>query len=292
MPEFFKTRTKVGKYLYLFLFIPSKKLREFLRHQLDLFGLKSKYAFFVCDHCNSFVRDFFLEIGALLPETAVYESLYKRQRIMQRRFSRDLEADARYNLTAGFIASWLPKSARLGLDVGCAEGYLSAVMKKNHNINLLGIDPSRSMIASAREIHGLPENYRQGDYVRSVFEEGSFDFIVCTHVIEHLMDPTDAIDNFYYHLKKSDAGSGGLLFLSTPSSNLLSWEKVNQSFNDNFKPGHLWIASLEGLTQKVISAGFKLIYSELNPSGSLSASGEKPQGMTLVFTTNSNNSER
>jgi len=291
MPEFFKTRTRAGKYLYLFLSIPSKRVREFLRHQLDVLGLKSKYTFYVCDHCNSFVRDFFLESGALLPETVVYEHLYKRQKLKQRTFSRELKSDPRYNLTSDFIASWLPKCAGIGLDVGCAEGYLSVVMREKHNINLLGIDPSHSMITSAKEKHDFPENFRQGDYVRSLFEEESFDFIVCTHVIEHLMDPTTTINNFYYHLKKSVTGPGGLLFLSTPCSNLLSLEKVNQLFNDNFNPGHLWIASLEGLTEKVISAGFTLVYSEINPSGSLSGSGEKPQGMTLVFTTSANGRE-
>jgi len=291
-PEFFKTRTKVGKYIYLFLFLPSKKLKEFLIHQVFLSGLKSNYAFFVCDYCHSFVRDFYLQSQALLPETESYEYFYKRDKLKQKMFGRGLESDQRLNLTAGFIASRVPQGARLGLDVGCAEGYLSVVMKKNHKLNLLGIDPSHAMISYAKQKHGMPENFRQGNYAKSVFEEGTFDFIVCTHVIEHLVNPTEIIDNFYYHLKKNVSGPRGLLFLSTPCADLLGWERVDQSSNNNFNPTHLWIASLEGLTQKVIGAGFDLVYSELNPSDSLSHSGEKPEGMTLVFATKTRSTEK
>lgn len=284
MPEFFKTRSKIGKYFYLFLFFPIEKLRGFLTGQIYLYGLKSRYTFLRCVNCNSFVRDFYFQQGALLPDTTVYEDFYYKKNIRQKTFGRRLEHDSRLLRISDFIASKVSRGTTLGLDVGCAEGYLSVIMKRDHGISLHGTDPSESMILFAKQNHGMSSCFTQGSYNKDMFAEGTFDFIVCTHVIEHLLDPTLAIETFYYHLKKSE-NRAGLLFLSTPCANLLSSSNIKREDDLNFGPSHLWLASLEGLTKKVIDKGFELIYTELNSTNFLSSSGEKPNGMTLVFAT-------
>ena len=53
-------------------------------------------------------------------------------------------------------------------------------------------------------------------------EENSFDLVICSHVIEHIEDPSNLLKEISKLLRKS-----GLLFLKTPDINIVKWNFFN-----------------------------------------------------------------
>ena len=74
------------------------------------------------------------------------------------------------------------------------------------------------------ELSGLLEKrgikFIQGDLTRDNLnlEENSFDLVICSHVIEHIEDPSNLLKEISKLLRKS-----GLLFLKTPDINIVKW---------------------------------------------------------------------
>ena len=86
------------------------------------------------------------------------------------------------------------------LDIGCGIGiYDFNILKRFSKAKIIGIDISKSQIDLAAKI--AKENNFNGRifFVTGDIEEleinDNFNYIICTEVIEHLPDPTKAIDN-------------------------------------------------------------------------------------------------
>lgn len=79
------------------------------------------------------------------------------------------------------------------LDAGGAEGFtLDRLVKAKIGKKLIGIDNSQEAITLGKEI--FPElELRLGDIYKLPFEDNSFDLVVCTEVLEHLVDPKKAL---------------------------------------------------------------------------------------------------
>ncbi len=75
------------------------------------------------------------------------------------------------------------------LDVGCASGWLTARMAKIlPEAKITGLDVSQKMIRYARKKHpGI--NFICADAHKLPFPDKSFDLIVCTETLEHVVDP-------------------------------------------------------------------------------------------------------
>src|SRR3954447_17343586 len=81
-----------------------------------------------------------------------------------------------------------PLEGKPALDVGCGAGLLTEPLARL-GAQVTGVDASSEVIAVAREhaaAQGLAIDYRAGD-VQGL--KGSFDFITCMEVIEHVADP-------------------------------------------------------------------------------------------------------
>ncbi|MFH0889241.1 MAG: methyltransferase domain-containing protein [Planctomycetota bacterium] len=129
-------------------------------------------------------------------------------------------ADYRYSRVKGKIIDWLrPQDDDIILDVGCGVGYfIFDIMKRYPDVNLsfAGLDPVRS------NIYWL--NYRSQEENKTnligimggaeslPFMDDSFDMIVTSEVIEHILDKEKAINQMHRVLKP-----GGRLFISTPA---------------------------------------------------------------------------
>lgn len=73
------------------------------------------------------------------------------------------------------------------LEVGCGGGH---VLRLFPNGRLTGVDVSQEMIARAtRNLAGYDVTLLTGDLEDVGLEEGSFDAVVCTEVLEHVVDP-------------------------------------------------------------------------------------------------------
>jgi SAM-dependent methyltransferase/uncharacterized protein YbaR (Trm112 family) len=101
------------------------------------------------------------------------------------------------------------------LDIGCGDGAATALLAHQaagHTV--IGTDWSQMALARARS-RGLTLLRASIDGALP-FMDGVFDVIVLSEIIEHLVDPDDALDEAIRVLRP-----GGSLFLSTP--NLAAW---------------------------------------------------------------------
>jgi SAM-dependent methyltransferase len=72
------------------------------------------------------------------------------------------------------------------LDVGGAEGYKSALIRKLFGARVLTSDLSEEACKRAREIYGIEG--RAVDIHKLPFYEGEFDVVLCSEVLEHVTD--------------------------------------------------------------------------------------------------------
>jgi arsenite methyltransferase len=80
------------------------------------------------------------------------------------------------------------------LDIGSGPGFLAAEMaaEVGPDGRVYGIDPSESMLASARRCDA-PVEYGTGDALALPFPDGHFDVAVCTQVYEYVEDVAAAL---------------------------------------------------------------------------------------------------
>lgn len=75
------------------------------------------------------------------------------------------------------------------LDIGCADGWLTTRMAQVlSEAGVIGLDVSPKMINHARKEH--PEvDFICADAHEIPFLDGSFDLVICTETLEHVVDP-------------------------------------------------------------------------------------------------------
>ena len=80
------------------------------------------------------------------------------------------------------------------LDVGCAEGYYTKLVATSQNSaesDLIGLDVSKNYIAKAKK--GVPNaSWVIGDVNKLPFRRGSVDLVLCSEVLEHILNPRPA----------------------------------------------------------------------------------------------------
>ncbi len=87
-----------------------------------------------------------------------------------------------------------PLRANSILDVGCGEGFtLKKLEEKKIGKMNEGIDYSSDAIKIGKKIY--PElNLKKGDVYKLDYKDNSFDLSICTEVLEHLENPTKAVE--------------------------------------------------------------------------------------------------
>jgi len=87
-----------------------------------------------------------------------------------------------------------PLRANSILDVGCGEGFtLKKLEEKKIGKMNEGIDYSSDAIKIGKKIY--PElNLKNGDVYKLDYKDNSFDLSICTEVLEHLENPTKAVE--------------------------------------------------------------------------------------------------
>lgn len=142
------------------------------------------------------------------------------------------------------MISMVPKNADV-LDVGTGDGVLAAVLLDKVK-TFVGIDISGGRISRCSN------TYKKGNFIIAdaeelPFKEGSFDCVVASELIEHLIEP-ERFGLSAYHVLKS----GGLLIVSTPSA---LWYENN--LGEILKDQHLHTFSPRRLKKLLEKTGFK-----------------------------------
>jgi 2-polyprenyl-3-methyl-5-hydroxy-6-metoxy-1,4-benzoquinol methylase len=96
------------------------------------------------------------------------------------------------------------------LDIGCSVPYGLSLLKDN-GWSVLGADPSEKCVSIAKEMYDI-------DVIKGFFEDinlnetGKFDLIILSHVLEHLISPSDAL----LHIRKL-LKDNGILYIEVPN---------------------------------------------------------------------------
>lgn len=95
---------------------------------------------------------------------------------------------------------------RSTLDAGCGEGVMLHHIARDHGLSSLGLDLDRLRLLLARE--RLPASLLTAGNVQSMpFQESAFDLVLMLEVLEHVGNPTLALDEAYRITRRYFIGS-------------------------------------------------------------------------------------
>jgi ubiquinone biosynthesis O-methyltransferase len=156
------------------------------------------------------------------------------------------------------------KSSLKILDVGCGHGELSCSMAP-FAFSVTGIDLAEKDIKAATEFAQMKDktnvSFQVCDAMNlgTTFAENSFDIIICSEVLEHILDLKAALEGFIHVLKP-----GGQLIISVPYNENIqqfvcihcgrttpAYGHVNR-FDKTFITGHLEEAGIKVKSIKTI----------------------------------------
>lgn len=160
--------------------------------------------------------------------------------------------------------------ARQALEIGPGSGiYLPELASLYQQVYASDIESAYLENACQRLQHISNLNIRTDDITASHLPAGSFDFILCTEVIEHIKDSQGALMQMWRLLRQ-----GGVLLLSTPQrySPLEQTAKiaflpgviqlVRMIYNEPvMETGHINLLTESELRRQIDSAGFSVVES-------------------------------
>ncbi len=112
------------------------------------------------------------------------------------------------------VFSRIPRAAARILDVGCGDGTLARAIKSEWPAHITGITHSDEEAVRGRD--GLDAVVVTDLNRFDGAQLGTFDCVICSHVLEHLLDPWSLLRTLQPHLV-----TGGTLIVALP--NLLFW---------------------------------------------------------------------
>lgn len=128
------------------------------------------------------------------------------------------------------------------LDVGCGIGNMLRTMHDD-GFEVFGFDVINVLKPEVTKEISLKIGKNLFDWKTTK----CFDVIQMREVIEHLINPVKYLVWCHNHLRR-----GGWLFIQTPTAD-------NDDHVGRYAPGHLWLASQQGLKTKLEELGFRKV---------------------------------
>lgn len=99
------------------------------------------------------------------------------------------------------------------IDIGCGTGHLLKLLAERFpNTKLMGVDFADEGVRVAQTLVPCAEFYRNDIYNMEIKWKESFDLVICTEVLEHLLYPEKAFKNLLSYVKPK-----GYLILCVPN---------------------------------------------------------------------------
>ena len=151
----------------------------------------------------------------------------------------------------------IPAGARI-LDLGCAQGDLGELLKKQCEVEVIGIElnPDLAQIAARKLDSVFVGDIEQ---IELPYPHGYFDVLIFADVLEHLKDPWNTLARYKHYLKPS-----GMVILSIP--NIRRFRIIIELLRGNFRytdyglmdHTHLHFFTYNEIKHMLNSAGFSI----------------------------------
>lgn len=116
-----------------------------------------------------------------------------------------------------FITFLVPDDVDKILDAGCGKAWVAGHYCPK-GINVCSLDVATINVEKAKELYNYPNHaFVVSDLLNLPFPDNIFDCIICSEVLEHIVEPKSLINELFRCVK-----AGGYILLSTPYK-----EKIN-----------------------------------------------------------------
>ena len=182
-----------------------------------------------------------------IPTNAELESYYS---VYAYENEKEMSEPTRVSLESLVKGSDLYRQNNRILDVGCGEGWILEVAKKN-GWDVYGTEYSARAIEIC-EAKGI--KMYKGVLKPEEMQANEFDVIVSSETIEHINNPREDFSNICKLLRK-----GGLLYVTTPNFNSYLRYLLKEKYNIIKYPEHLSYYTKTTLNTLLTSCGFKKV---------------------------------
>jgi len=167
--------------------------------------------------------------------------------------------------------------ARL-LDVGCGNGRFAAAMQ-DRGWTVRGTDFDPKAAENAMNTHGIQVDI--GDLRELAYASESFDAVTLRHVIEHVRDPVEIVQECWRILKP-----GGRLVMVTPNTDSLAHRHFAARWRGLEQPRHLFLynpSALQALLRRADIETGRVFSSAQGAMFGLRSSSEAERGRPHTF---------
>jgi 2-polyprenyl-3-methyl-5-hydroxy-6-metoxy-1,4-benzoquinol methylase len=157
-----------------------------------------------------------------------------------------------FNLRLDLISKFR-KSGKI-LDVGCATGYfLEAAKTKGYESYGVEFSDYSANIAKTKFGDG---HIFKGTLEQSHFENGMFDVITMSDLIEHVRNPIETLQKAHRLLSEN-----GIIMIMTPDTGSLSYKLMKQKWT-HYKLEHFYYFNQKAIQQAALQSSFELVHYE------------------------------
>src|SRR5882724_845546 len=169
-----------------------------------------------------------------------------------------MEPPVCYESLNEIVFSRVPRGAMTIMDLGCGSGALGRALKQVADREIVGVTHSEDEAATAASHLDRVMVRDLNSYDFS--DVGEFDCIICSHVLEHLIEPAQVLSRVRLHLS-----ANGVLLVALP--NILYWKQRVKFLFGRFEytrgglmdSTHLRFFDWETAFSMITGAGLKVI---------------------------------
>jgi 2-polyprenyl-3-methyl-5-hydroxy-6-metoxy-1,4-benzoquinol methylase len=167
-----------------------------------------------------------------------------------------------YTHSRSELMPYIPQGIKTALDIGCGTGVFGSLLKSRYPCQVWGIEPNK---ASALEAEKKLDKVVNSTFFRNMPEliSQKFDIIFFNDVLEHLVDPEEALD-----ICKSLLNANGYILASIPNIrwypvilSLLRYRDFKYEVAGVMDKTHLRFFTLKSMLRLFKDNGYKIITS-------------------------------